>query len=111
MPTKGALAASFHNFEAEDGTVVYQWREWYKTAGDARGALDRLIERASRVTKQGMKKDAKGHVIGRRAELVFNHGRKTSPEMVIAWTDGSTFVTLRCASLPLLLDFESQFYP
>jgi hypothetical protein len=44
-------------------------------------------------------------------ELVFSCGHKASPEMVIAWTDGSTVVRLRSTSLPLLLDFENQYYP
>jgi hypothetical protein len=29
----------------------------------------------------------------------------------LAWTDGSTVVDLSFTSLPLLLDFESQYYP
>ena len=107
----GALRASVHTFKAEDGTPVYQSDEWYKSVSDARGALDRLTKRASRVIKQGTKKDAKGRVIGKRVELVFSHGHKASPEMVIAWTNGSTVVRLSSTSLPLLLDFENQFYP
>lgn len=109
-PSRGALQASVHPYKSEDGTVV-QLREWYKSASDARSALDTLTKRASRVIKQGTKKDAKGGIIGKRVELVFSRGHKASLEMVIAWTDGATVVRLTSTSLPLLLDFESQYYP
>ena len=109
--TDGALRASVHTFKAEDGTPLYQSDEWYKSASDARSALDTLTKRASRVIKQGTKKDAKGGITGKRVELVFSRGHKVSAEMVIAWTNGATVVRLRSTSPPLLLDFESQYYP
>ena len=109
-PTTGALEASVHSYKSEDGTVV-QLREWYKSSHEARTGLDRLIKSASRVIKQGTKKDPKGRLIGQRVELAFSRGHKASPEMVIAWTNGATVVRLRSTSLPLLLDFESQYYP
>ena len=109
-PTRGALEASVHSYKSEDGTIV-QLREWYKSASDARSALDTLTKRASRVIKQGTNKDAKGGIIGKRVELVFSRGHKASAEMAIAWTNGSTVVRLSSTSLPLLLDFESQYYP
>ena len=111
VPTKGATEASVHAYESEDGTAVVQLREWYKSATDARSGLETLTNKASRVIKQGWEKDGKGCVVGKRVELVFSHGNKASPEMVIAWTDGTTVVRLRSTSLPLLLDFESQNYP
>ena len=111
VPTKGATSASFHNYESEDGTAVFQLREWYKSASDARSGLDTLTSKASRVIKEGSEKDGKGRIVGKRVELVFSRGHKASPEMVIAWTDGATVVRLRSTSLPLLLDFESQNYP
>jgi hypothetical protein len=111
MPTKGATEASYHSYRSGDGTRVFQLREWYKSASDARSGLDALAKKASRVAKQGTKKDKKGLVVGERVELVFSHGQKTRPEMVIAWTDGATVVKLSSTSLPLLLDFESQNYP
>jgi hypothetical protein len=107
----GALRASVHTFKAEDGTPVSQSDEWYKSPSEAGSALDKLTKRASHVIKQGTKKDAKGRVIGKRVELVFSRGRKTSPEKTIAWSDGARIVLLSSTSLPLLLDFESQFYP
>jgi hypothetical protein len=107
----GALRASVHTFKAEDGTPVCQSDEWYKSASEAGSALDKLTKRASHVIKQGTKKDAKGRVIGKRVELVFSRGRKTSPEKIIAWSDGARIVLLSSTSLPLLLDFESQYYP
>jgi hypothetical protein len=111
IPTKGATDASVHAYESEDGTAVVQVRERYKSASDARGGLDTLTKKASHVVKQGSEKDGKGRIVGKRVELVFGHGDKPSPEMVIAWTDGATVVRLRSTSLPLLLDFESQNYP
>jgi hypothetical protein len=110
-PPKGATEASVHSYESEDGTAVVQLREWYKSASDARSGLDTLTKKASRVTKQGTKKGEKGRIVGKRVELIFNHGHKASLEMVIAWTDGTTVVDLSPTSLPLLLDFESQYYP
>jgi len=107
----GALSASVHTFKAEDGTSVYQSDDWYKSADEADSALDKLTKRASHVVEQGTKKDAMGHVIGNRVELVFSHVKGASPEMVIAWRDGASIVRLRSTSLPLLLDFESQYYP
>lgn len=109
--TNGALRASVHTFKTEDGTPLYQSDEWYKSADDARNALDALTKRSSRVIAQGAKKDAKGGIIGKRVELLFSRGHKASPETVIAWTDGATVVRLRSTSVALLLDFESQFYP
>jgi dephospho-CoA kinase len=111
MPTKPAQEASFHSYNSEDGTVVRQLREWYKSPNDARRALDTLTKRASRIIKQGTKKDAKTGAVGKRVELLFSGGHKASPEVVIAWTDGSTLVRLSSTSLTLLLDFESQYYP
>lgn len=111
IPTKGATDASVHTYESEDGTAVVQLREWYKSASDARSGLERLTNKASRVIKQGSEKDATGRIEGKWAELIFSHGNKASPEMVVAWTDGATVVRLRSTSLPLLLDFESQNYP
>lgn len=111
MPTKGATAASFQNYESEDGTAVLQLREWYKSASDARSGLYTLTKKASRVIKQGPERDGKGRMVGKRVELVFSHGHKASPEMVIAWTAGATVVRLGSTSLTLLLDFESQNYP
>jgi hypothetical protein len=110
VPTNGATAASVHTYESENGSSVVQLREWYKSASDARSGLDTLTNRASRVIKLGAEKDGKGRIVGKRVELVFSHGRKASPEMVIAWTDGATVVRLRSTSLSLLLDFESQNY-
>ena len=110
IPSRGALQASVHSYRSEDGTIV-QLREWYKSASDARTGLDALTKDASHVMKEGTKKDAKGRIIGKRVELVFSRGHKTSPETVIAWTDGATVVRLSSTSLPLLLDFESQYYP
>jgi len=105
----GAMRASVHKFKANDGTFAYQSDDWYKSAGEARSGLDTLIKKASHIKKEGTKEDAKGRVIGKRVELVLNAGR--SPDMVIAWTDGATIVRLRSTSLPLLLNFEKQFYP
>jgi len=110
-PTKGAKAASVHSYRSEDGTAVVQLREWYKSASDAHTGLDTLAKKASRITKQSMMKDEKGRVVGERLELVFTHVHEASPEMVIAWTDGATVVSLSSTSLPLLLDFEIQNYP
>jgi hypothetical protein len=110
-PTAGALEASVHSYESEDGTLVIQLREWYKSPSDARSGLDALTKKASRIIKQGAKKDAEGRVIGNRAEFVVSHGHRASPEMVIAWADGATVVRLSSTSLPLLLDFENQYYP
>jgi hypothetical protein len=110
LPTKGALQASVQSYKSDHGSVV-QVREWYKSSHEARAGLDRLIKSASRVIKQGTKKDAKGRLIGKRVELAFSRGHKASPEMVIAWTDGATVVRLSSTSLPLLRDFESQYYP
>jgi hypothetical protein len=81
MPTTGATEASVHAYESEDGTAVVQLREWYKSASDARGGLDTLTNKASRVIKQGSAKDGKGRVVGKRVELVFSRGHKASPEM------------------------------
>ena len=111
IPTKGGTAASVHSYESENGTAVVQLREWYKSASDARSGLETLARKASRVIKQGTKKDEKGRIVGKRVELVFGHGHQAGPEMVIAWTDGATVVDLRSTSLPLLLDFERQNYP
>lgn len=111
IPTTGATAASVHSYESEDRTAVVQLREWYKSASDARSGLDTVAMKASRVTKQSTNKDEKGRVVGKRVELVFSHGDRVSPKMVIAWTDGATVVELSSTSLPLLLDFESQYYP
>src|SRR5262249_2422959 len=100
-PRKGAIAASVHSYRAEDRTAVVQLREWYKSASEARSGLDTLAKKASGVTKQGTKKDEKGRIVGRRLELVFRHGHKASPEIVIAWADGATVVSLSSTSLPL----------
>jgi uncharacterized protein YfcZ (UPF0381/DUF406 family) len=105
------LEASVHSYKSEDGTVVVQLREWYKSADEADSALNELTKRASHVIKRGTKKNAKGHVIGDRVELIFSHGHGANAEMVIAWRDGATIVRLKSTSLPLLLDFESQYYP
>ncbi|MGA2301657.1 MAG: hypothetical protein ABSG77_13320 [Candidatus Acidiferrum sp.] len=105
------MEASVHSYESEDGIVVIQLREWYKSPSDARSGLDALTKKASRIIKQGTKNDAKGRVVGKRVELVFSHGHRVSPEMVIAWADGDTVVRLSSTSLPLLLDFENQYYP
>lgn len=110
IPSRGALQASVHSYKSDEGTIV-QLREWYKSGTEAGSALDKLTKRASRVIKQGTKKDAKGRIIGKRVELVFSSGHKASPKMFIAWTDGATIVRLSSTSLPLLLDFESQYYP
>jgi hypothetical protein len=109
-PSRGALEASVHTYKSEEGAVV-QLREWYKSANDAGSALDRLTKKASRVIKQGTKKDAQGRVTGKRVELISGRGPKANQEMVIAWTDEATVVRLSSTSLPLLLDFESQYYP
>ena len=109
LPQKGALQASFHNWESEDGSQVLVQREWYKSSGDARNSLGALAKTA-RVLTQGEKRNAKGDVIGPRLELVFggaNRGRK----FLIAWTDRSSLIRISSTSLPLLLDFESQAYP
>jgi len=111
MPTKGALEAAFDTWRSEDGTLVVRTQEWYKTASDARNALDKLISSASRVIKQDTKKDPKGNLIGERVELLFTGKDKASTRMVIAWTDGAKVIRLGSESLPLLLDFESQAYP
>lgn len=111
MPMKGGSSASVHTFKAEDGTLVFQSDDWYKSAGEAREGLEKLTKHASRVVERSTKRDAKGRIIGKRVELVYSHSHKASPEMVIAWVDGDDLVRLRSTSLPLLLDFESQFYP
>lgn len=111
IPMEGASQASVHSFKADDGTLVYQSDDWYKSTSEAVGALDRLTKKASRIIKRGIKKNAKGRIIGKRVELVYGQSQKTSPEIVIAWVDGDNLIRLRAASLPLLLDFESQFYP
>jgi len=108
VPSKGAREASVHSYKSEGGTVV-QLREWYKSDSDASSALDIFAKKATRVIKQGTKKGAEGRVIGKRVELVFSLGGKG--KQVIAWTDGATIVRLSSTSLPLLLDFESQYYP
>lgn len=111
MPMRGALRASAHTFKTEDGILVLQHDDWYKSASAADSGLNTLIKNASRVIRQGTKTDAKGTAVGKRVELVLDRGRGASPEMVIAWTDGATVVRLSSTSLPLLLDFENQFYP
>lgn len=107
----GALRASVHTFKAEDGTLVFQSDDWYKSASEAHTGLDKLVKNASQVKVKGTKTDAQGRVIGKRVELIFAHSHRAKQEVVIAWTDGAIVVRLRSTSLPLLLDFEKQFYP
>ncbi|HEV2387043.1 MAG TPA: hypothetical protein VGS20_07265 [Candidatus Acidoferrales bacterium] len=109
VPMKGALSANSHRYEAEDGTAIYDSGDEYKSASAASRGLDNLIKSATRVVKQGTKKDGKGRITGRRVELSFSHGRGAKPEIVIAWTDGPWVERLSSTSLPLLLDFESQY--
>lgn len=111
IPTHGALRAGYDESTSEDGTVVDRYQEWYQSAAQARERLEKLTKHASRVIKRGTKKDTKGNVVGQRVELAFEGVDKANSKFVIAWTDGATLVRLRSASLPLLLDFESQFYP
>jgi len=111
IPSKGAVQASFHSYRSEDGTAVVQDREWYKSASDARSGLETLAKKASRVVKQGTRKNEEGRIVAKQVELIFSQGHNASPEMVIAWTDGASVVRLSSASLPLLLDFENQNYP
>jgi hypothetical protein len=85
MPIDGASAAWVHSFKAEDGTPVFQSGDRFKTSSGAREALDKLIGKASQVIKQDLKKDEKGHIVGKRVELVFRKGRKAAPNFVIAW--------------------------
>lgn len=111
LPMRGAVRASAHAFETEDGILVVQSDDWYKTADNADAGLDGLVKNASRVINRGTKIDAKGSVVGRRVELALNRDHGAKEEMVIAWTDGADLVRLRSTSLPLLLDFENQYYP
>jgi hypothetical protein len=111
IPIRGALRASAHTFKAEDETLVCQSDDWFKSPNDARIGLDTLTKKASRVIKQNTKTDAKGAVLGKRVELLLSRGPEASPEMVIAWTDGADLVRLTSTSMPLLLDFERQYYP
>jgi hypothetical protein len=111
MPMRGALRASVHTFKTEDGILVLQSDDGYKSASAADSGLNTLMKNASRVIRQSTKTDAKGTVVGKRVELVLNRGPGASPEMVIAWTDGADLVRLTSTSMPLLLDFERQYYP
>lgn len=104
----GARAAWGHLFKAEDDTRLWQSGDEFKSAGAARDALDKLIGKASQVDKRGVKKDEKGHIVGKRVELVLRHGRKAAPDFVIAWTERSWLYRIRSTSLALVLDFEDQ---
>jgi len=108
MPTDGALAAWVHSFKAEDGTDVHQSGEEFKSTSGAREALDKLIGKASQVIKQDLKKDEKGHIVGKRVEVVVRHGRGAAPDFVIAWREGVWLYEITSTSLALALDFEAQ---
>jgi len=108
MPTKGARAFWIHNFKAEDGTGVQQFGEEFNSTSGAREALDKLIGKASQVITQGLKKDEKGLVVGKRVEVVFRKGREAAPDFVIAWREGVWLYKIRSTSLELALDFEAQ---
>jgi hypothetical protein len=110
FPPKGALEASIHNWKSEDGSRVQVFREWYKSSGDARNSLQVLTKTAARVLKQDEKKDAKGDVVGPRVELLFS-GATDGPQVIVAFTDGSSLIRMSSSSLAMLRDFERQAYP
>ena len=107
MPIDGASAAWVHAFKAEDGTAVYQSGDRFRDTSGARKALDKLIGNAAKVIKQDLKKDEKGHIVGKRVELGL-HGREAAPDFVIAWREGAWLYKIRSTSLALALDFGAQ---
>ena len=107
----GALKVSFSRFESEDGVLVERSVESYRSEQDARAALEKLTNSASRIIQRGYKNDGNGRRVGTRVELLFKGSRGKPAQTVVAWTDGRGVFVLRSRSPRHVLDFEQQDYP
>jgi hypothetical protein len=101
---------SFARYKAEDGTVVERLVKSYRSAENARAALDKLASRTSKVVERGEKKAWDGRRIGIRVRAVMED-EKGSLLTIIAWVDRTRVVELRSSSTRHVLDFEQQDYP
>ena len=69
--------------------------------------FDREVGRAAKILKRGPKKDAKGEIVGERAEVML-----VKPDegiTAVVWTDGYTFHEIRSSSLQDILELEKQY--
>jgi hypothetical protein len=106
----GSQEIEFSNFTSEDGVLVEQFVERYRTVNEAQRRLQGIGGRASKVVERGKKRGSGGRAIGERIRVVSSdsHGKALQ---IVAWIDGSKVFVLTSTSLKCVQEFERQFYP
>lgn len=107
---KGALSVSFTRYNAEDGVVVEQVVEQYRSEGEATAALNSLLKSAARVLLRPPQGTGNADTRKGRVELAFDRNGKEHAETMIAWLNGAKLCSLRSESLRDVEDFEEQVY-
>jgi hypothetical protein len=103
------IRLGFTDYTASDGAWL---RVLYLTEhGEAQAvtAFHQRLAHAAKVISRSEKKDAKGRVVGERAEVLAPAAPPNPPFHAVIWTDGPTFHEIESSSLRHALQFERLY--
>jgi hypothetical protein len=95
-------------FKASDGRTLEVLYEDFGSPAKARDYLENRLARAERVLARENKLDAKGKVIGERAEILLRLSKQEVWHAIL-WTDGVKFHEIISSSLDDLLELERVY--
>lgn len=104
---QGGKLLGFTDYEASDGIGLRILYYDFDDEHQAAEMLESEIGRAIKVLKRGPKKNAEGHIVGERAELLL--AKPAEGQTAVLWTDGRKFHEIQSKSLPDILELEKIY--
>ncbi len=108
---KGGGSGDFSDYKTDDGTRLRFRIESWRSADQAKNAMQRLTNQSNRVVDAHPKLDEHGHIIGERAVFLAPVGHSKSTIAVVAWLKESELYVIESAKLDYVLAFETKYYP
>lgn len=96
----------YNGYKASDGQRLSLKYGEFRTEDEARRYFEWSLEKAAQVIKKGDRRDAKGKVVGLRAEVSLKSGQAA---YAVMWTEGAIFREVSADDLAHAVALEKQY--
>lgn len=103
------ILLGYTTFSAPDGNKVRVLYLMHRSSKDALEAFNQELKRAAKIVNLGDKKDRKGAVLGKRAEILVPTNKLRSSVPAVIWTSQDAFYEITSDSLRDVLKLEEVY--
>lgn len=107
--TAGGIELGFTSYRSSDDTSLRVLYGHFKTADEARDALDKELSRAAKTVQRSAKFDGTGKIVGERAEALLQPVGNQPCLHAVMWTDGNKYREIRSHSLWHIMELEKVY--